>query len=177
MSIRYIPVEPLTTEAYAPFGHVIGMSNEPPLAEDHERSFWGSPELEILDGGFIAVYVQLRMKDYVVRQLHRHRAFAQTLVPLGGNSLIHVVAPPGDTIDLDQMRAFMIPADKAVIIGRGTWHRNPAYPLAPQASLILISRSETTYGSAANPGGATVGGDTDRVELNTLTNDEFRLIL
>ncbi len=175
--VRFIPVEVLTPEAYAPFGYVVGMPHHEPLARDEERSFWGSPELELLDGAFMVVYVEMRRTDYVVRQLHRHRAFSQTLVPLGGQAFIHVAAPPTDVPDLDQMRAFLVEGNQAVIIGRGTWHRNPAYPVASKASLILISRSQTTTGAAAQPGAATVGGDTDRLELNTLTDNEIRLIL
>ena len=176
-TVRYISLEPLTPAAYQPFGYVVGMPNEPPLTENEERSFWGSPELELLNGAFMAVYVEMRMTDYVVRQLHRHRAFSQTLIPLGGKAFVHVVAPPDDMPDLSRMHAFLVDGNQAVIIGRGTWHRNPAYPLAPKASLILISRSETTIASAASPSAPTVGGDTDRVNISDLTPDEIRLLL
>jgi ureidoglycolate hydrolase len=125
----------------------------------------------------MAVYVEMRMVDYVVRRLHRHRAFSQTLIPLGGKAFIHVVAPPGDVPDLSKMRAFLVDGNQAVIIGRGTWHRNPAYPLAPTASLILISRSQTTIGAAATPSAPTVGGDTDLVQISDLTPDLIRLLL
>jgi ureidoglycolate lyase len=176
-STRYIPVEALTQEAFAPFGHVIGMSDRAPLAANSERSFWGSPELELRDGSFMAVYVELRMTDFIVGRLHRHRAFSQVLVPLGGKALIHVVAPSGDVPDLAQMRAFLIDGDRAVITNRGIWHRNPAYALATSASLILISRAQTAVDAAAQPAADTVGGDTDRFDLSKLTSDEIRLLL
>lgn len=171
MTVRYIQVEPLTCGAYRPFGHVIGIPEQPPLKENDERSYWLSPEIELLGGTFAVVYAQMRMVDYVVRRLHRHTDFAQTFIPLGGVSFIHVVAPGDDVPDLGQLRAFLISGDQGVIIGRGMWHRNPAYPLAARGSLVLLSQSKSIKEEGMK------GGTTQQVELCDLTSDEIRLRL
>jgi len=147
------------------------------MTENEERSYWLSPALEMIDGSYAIVYVEMRMRDYVVRRLHRHTRFDQALIPLGGKAFLHVVAPPGDVPDLDELRAFIIDGSQAVIIRQGTWHRNPAYPLSPEASLVLISRRESIVLEAAERAGEHVGGPTEQIELATLTDDEIRLIL
>jgi ureidoglycolate lyase len=175
-AIRYVQVEALTALAYEPFGSVIGLPSEPPVAENEERSYWKSPDLELVEGTFKPVYVEMRRIDYVVRRLHRHRGFSQVLIPLGGEAFIHVVAPPGDVPDLSQLRAFIVEGDKGVIIGRGTWHRNPAYPLSTKASLVLISGGPSSRDQLTR-GEQTVSSSTDLVELSSLSDDEFRLLL
>jgi ureidoglycolate lyase len=174
---RTISVEPLTPEAYEPFGQVIGSPQEPPTRENEERSYWLMPALDLVDGAFAIVYVEMRAQDYVVRRLHRHTMFEQALIPLGGKAFVHVVAPPGDVPDLSALRAFLVDGSQGVIIGQGTWHRNPAYPLAPKASLVLISRSESIVLEAAERAGEDVRGPTEQIEIDTLTNDEIRLLL
>jgi ureidoglycolate lyase len=174
---HYIQLEELTADAYKPFGYVIGIPTDPPLASDGERSFWAGPDLEIQDGAFMPVYVEVKMRDYIVRRMHRHRYFAQTLIPLGGKSLITVVAPPADEPSIESLRAFLIDGSNAIVTLPGVWHRNPAYPLASEASLILISRNVTTIAAAQESSAATIGGDTDRVDLTDLFNEEIRIRL
>jgi ureidoglycolate hydrolase len=174
---RYVQLSHLTQEEFAPFGHVIERSEEAPLARNEEREFWKGPLLTISDGHFMPVYVHVRRTDYVIRRLHRHRAFSQMLIPLEGKPLIHVVCPAGQPPDLSMMRAFLVEPSQAVITSPGIWHRNPALPIHRETSLILLSRDVTAIDAAASPGARTVGGDTDRLELTQIAAGRIRIRL
>ena len=125
-------VQPMTREAFAPYGEIIG-----------ER---GGVELD-LDGGLASVVAQtVEPRELVFDFLGRHRRTEQVFAPLGGTkSIIAVAAPSGENSDLPderKMAAFLVDGACAFKLHRGTWHAS-AFPLGERATFLVLDREGT----------------------------------
>ncbi len=125
-----LEVQPMTREAFAPFGEIIS-----------ER---GTIEID-LDGGqagFVAQTVEKR--PMVFDFLGRHRRTEQVFSPLGGAQSIIAVAmqTDGDAPDPTKMAAFLVDGSCAFKLHRGTWHTS-AFPVKDRASFLVVDREGT----------------------------------
>lgn len=125
-----LEVQPMTREAFAPFGELIS-----------ER---GQIDID-LDGGqagFVAQTVEKRpmLFDF----LGRHRRTEQVFSPLGGAQSVLAVAMPSDedTPDEHKMAAFLVDGTCAFKLHRGTWHTS-VFPLEDRASFLIVDRDGT----------------------------------
>jgi len=125
-----LEVQPMTREAFAPFGEII--SERGPIEID-------------LDGGqagFVAQTVEKRplMFDF----LGRHRRTEQVFSPLGGAKSIIAVAMPteGESPDPNKMAAFLVDGSCAFKLHRGTWHTS-AFPVKDSARFLVVDREGT----------------------------------
>ena len=77
----------------------------------------------------------------VCDHLNAHHRATQTLVPLGLQPALLIVAPPGLTFgsraDLDQIRAFVLDGTAAVSLSHRTWHWGP-YPIGAHVDLLNL---------------------------------------
>lgn len=125
-----LEVQPMTREAFAPYGEIIG-----------ER---GPIEIDLDQGAasFVAQTVEKRpmMFDF----LGRHSRTEQVFSPLGGSKSIIAVAMPteGESPDPNKMAAFLVDGSFAFKLHRGTWHTS-AFPLKDQASFLVVDREGT----------------------------------
>lgn len=127
LTTHRITARPLTDEAFAPFGAVLRAT--PDGAPFSERE-----ALLDLSRGTPRFYVMsLVDKPPAFTGITRHRAVTQTLAAVGGKPWLLAVAPPYD-VDvpdtaprLEDIVAFQIPGDVAVLLHRGTWHSGPFF--------------------------------------------------
>jgi ureidoglycolate lyase len=127
-----LEVQPMTPEAFAPYGVLIGK--------------YGAVDLD-LDGGVASVAVQrVEARPRTFDFLGRHQRTEQVFIPLGGaKSIIAVAAPSAkheDLPDVRRMAAFLSDASCAFKLHRGTWHAT-AFPLMERASFVVIDRQGT----------------------------------
>ena len=137
--VRVVALEaqPLTREAFAPFGALPPDEGDEPTADleflhaDGWVNYIGHAldEVDVVDGA-------LRCDV-----LNRHDTHTQTLMPVSGDAVI-VVAPAAVTFaaadDLASARAFVVRRYECVHLRRGTWHWGP-YPLdAPQLRIFNV---------------------------------------
>jgi ureidoglycolate lyase len=127
-----LEVQPLTREAFAPYGELIS-----------ER---GGVELD-LDGGAASVVAQtVEARPLSFDFLGRHQRTEQVFVPLGGaRSIIAVAASDADhdqLPDAQKMAAFLVDGSCAFKLHRGTWHTS-AFPLERRATFIVLDREGT----------------------------------
>jgi len=124
---RDIALTPLTQENFAPFGQVLGPIEDgvPYGPEDAQL---------VLDNGTPRFYLmRLPKKGLVFHQITRHRQVTQCLASVGGKPWYVAAAPPGDVDDPDaepapeDIRAFRIPGDVAIMLNVGTWHAGPFF--------------------------------------------------
>jgi ureidoglycolate hydrolase len=124
--VLQVRAEPLTTEAYRPFGQVIGL--------DKIR-------MKIVNDRFRMGVITMKCQPFRITHLNRHIKSTQALIPLGGKACLVVVAPPtvdlGSPEDLTQVKAFINDGSCGVNIDLGTWHMAPL-PLGPEVSLVNI---------------------------------------
>lgn len=121
--IRSIAAQPLTAEAFRPFGQVIAASAD-------GKSFDREDAQLVLDRGTPRFYImRLTQRGRRFSRITRHQQCTQCLGSLGGEPwLIAVAAPtPIDRPAIESITAFQIPGDCFIKLNVGTWHAGPYF--------------------------------------------------
>jgi ureidoglycolate hydrolase len=108
-----IEAEPLTPEAFAPFGKVL----------DEDRFILASNEFP-----FFANLVTLRPSTEDVTYVNRHHDHNQIFASIGGDPMVVIVADPrlpGEGFDPTKIRAFVTDGNSAIVFHFDTWHLAP----------------------------------------------------
>ncbi|MFN8829362.1 MAG: ureidoglycolate lyase [Labrys sp. (in: a-proteobacteria)] len=160
--VHTLPVEPLTAEAFAPFGVVLS----PRGRERLPINTYGD-RLNLFREGFETdqpiewFIVEGHRRPMQALFLERHRQLTQAFIPMNGDGFVTIVARPDaqehyGMIALAEMRAFHVPGDAAIQIHRGTWHENP-FPLRDGQWFLVTSHAALTLGHQKNPSHALQG--------------------
>lgn len=125
--MRELSPEPLTAEAFAPFGSVIEASDSAvklEINQGHAIRYDCLALLDVADGGGVGAISLFRARplaDPVLRSFERHPLGSQSFVPLGGHPYLVAVAPAGE-FDASFIRLFRAEAHQGVHYGKGVWH-------------------------------------------------------
>ena len=138
-------VEPLSREAFAPFGDVLEPAGAQTVYEINAgtaQRFHALARVEIAgeDGqAVISLFrAQPRTLPLVVEALERHPLGSQAFMPLGGASYLVVVASdPGA-----RPRAFLARAGQGVSFRPGTWH-HALLALERESDFLVVDRAGT----------------------------------
>ena len=125
--MRRITPAPLTADAFAPFGEVIGAEaarEVRAINDGHTQRFHALATLDLAAQGgrpIVSIFRSTPLPaPLVVRALERHPLSSQTFVPLSSRPYLVVVAPPGD-FDVSAIRVFRAEG-QGVNFRAGTWH-------------------------------------------------------
>ena len=141
-SLRTLAVEPLTPQAFAPFGTVIG-----PMDETTFRP--ADAPLDLSQGLPRFYAMRLSARGFRVTRITRHRKVTQVLASVGGRAWRVAVAPPRGLDDpdaepaLEDIRAFEVPGEVAVMLYKGTWHAGPLFPENTVQSFFNLELADT----------------------------------
>ncbi|TCR61123.1 ureidoglycolate lyase [Bosea sp. BK604] len=144
-----LPVEPLSAEAFAPYGWLLAPEG-PRDAGREGYDIWikpfaaeGAPRLQI---------VRYHARPLVVGMIERHLHVTEARLPLPGPPAIIVVASPDLAAPAPQdLRAFRLDGT-GVIFRRGTWHAIDAYPeRGGHADFLFLSEEATVNELFATP--------------------------
>lgn len=125
-----LEAEPLSAEAFAPFGCVIEIAGHPPRSINEgtcERFDDLSPVDVLADGGhpLISIFRAMpRSLPHEVRTLERHPLSSQAFYPLDGRPFLIVVAYESGCDSPGPVRAFRAAGDQGVSYHRNTWHHS-----------------------------------------------------
>ena len=124
---RTLRAEPLTSEAFAPFGEVIGAYDV---------------HIEAREGEVLHLdIISYDRKDIRVDHLNRHHKATQALVALDAKPTVIVVGPSevdfSQEEHLDTLRAFVCDGSLGINLALGTWHEGP-FPLGPHVDLVNV---------------------------------------
>jgi ureidoglycolate lyase len=128
MSMR---AEPLTREAFAPYGDVIDARGVEGVAinDGSARRFDDFATIDVAREGGRPRLALFRVQPVVpplsLRLVERHPLGTQAFVPLQGQRFVVVVAPPeleATEIDPSCFRAFVTDGTQGTNYRRGTWH-------------------------------------------------------
>ncbi len=125
--MRELTPEPLTAEAFAPFGSVIEASDAAvklDINRGHATRYDQLAEIDAADGGGTGVISLFRARplgEPVLRAFERHPLGSQSFVPLSGRPYLVAVAPAGD-FDPAKIRLFRAEAHQGVHYRKGVWH-------------------------------------------------------
>jgi ureidoglycolate lyase len=143
--MRELTPEPLTAEAFAPFGSVIEASDDAmklEINQGHAIRYDRLAEIDVADGGGAGVISLFRarpLEEPVLKMFERHPLGSQTFVPLSGRPYLVAVAPPGD-FDAAGVRLFHAKAHQGVHYRKGVWHHF-LLALDEESDFLVIDRA------------------------------------
>ena len=145
--MRELTPEPLTAEAFAPFGSVIQAGDDAvklDINQGHAVRYDRLAEVDVGDGGGAGVISLFRarpLEEPVLRQFERHPLGSQSFVPLSGRPYLVAVALAGD-FDAANIRLFRAEGHQGVHYGKGVWHH----------FLLVLEESDFLVVDRAGPG-------------------------
>ncbi|KAA8692884.1 Ureidoglycolate lyase [Pseudomonas caricapapayae] len=144
--MRTLIIEPLTKEAFAPFGDVIEtdgsdhfMINNGSTMRFHRLADvqTAHPDDKAIISIFRAEALQMPL---TIGMLERHPLGSQAFIPLLGNPFLIVVAPVGDAPESALTRAFVSNGRQGINYHRGVWH-HPVLTIEKQDDFLVVDRS------------------------------------
>lgn len=137
--------KPLTSERFAPFGEVIEAARnvaDPMNAARFER-FDDLCNVDISKNDKVSVSIA-RCKTPTslplrIDMVERHPLGSQAFIPLSPCEMVVVVAPPGESVDVDALRAFVSNGRQGFNYRRGTWHM-PLIAFKTGQEFLVIDR-------------------------------------
>ena len=117
----------LTRERFAPYGDVIEGALDSPniMNEARFQRFDDLCDVDLGDGDVSISIARCRAPTVLplrIDMVERHPLGSQAFVPLKPCRMVVVVAPPGESVDADELRAFVTNGRQGINYHRGTWH-------------------------------------------------------
>jgi len=177
--VHAIRIEPLTAEAFAPFGAVIEVGERAPdyvgasgTQGWHVAFESGRPLVSLLR----TPYQGLRF-----RTMERHFHVSQAFIPLGGEHAAVAVAPPSADSEavprLDAIRAFLLDGSQGYVLHKGTWHSLDRFPLRPpDTRFVMLTDHETQTDLTAAYGAGKPAALTQEVDLERVFGATIELV-
>ena len=142
-----IAMQPLSPAAFAPFGQVIGEGGARPVYEAEGLRSW---RLAFdVAGRTDLLVIHYDHRPLAVSKLERHFDVTQSFIALGGAESVMVVAPPTGPDEVPapgDVRAFLVPGDRGIMLWRGTWHALTRFPLSPAgAAFAFLTDAHTQH--------------------------------
>jgi ureidoglycolate lyase len=130
MKVVHLRVQPMTREAFAPFGVLIDSR--------------GSVEIDLGEGTPSLTGATSERRPFRFDFMARHNKTMQVFSPLVSSQFVIAVAPPneGDAPDVERVVAFLVDGRLPYAYHRGTWH-TPPFPLHEWASYLVVDRAGT----------------------------------
>lgn len=140
---RPITIEPLSREAFAPFGEVIATEGVDAFAINQGRTqrFHALARIELLGEGaqgILSIFRGQPLEPLNIALMERHPLGSQAFIPINGKAFYAVVAPPGD-FDESRLRAFLVTGSQGINLRAGTWHA-PLLPLSSDSDYLIVDR-------------------------------------
>lgn len=156
--------EPLTPEAWKPFGW-LPVDDTDPRDQTYTYEFlWGDPHVNVI--GHAYDEVEHTAHGTVCAAFYRHDTHTQTLMPLNVESVVAVAPASVDFSEpahLDTVRAFLLHPLQSLVLFRGTWHWGP-FPLGTEPVRLF------------NVQGKRYAEDNTRVDLPTRADTRFEVL-
>jgi ureidoglycolate lyase len=151
MNVVRLKVQPMTREAFAPFGVLIDSR--------------GSVEIDLGEGAPSMTGTTAERRPFRFDFMARHRRTMQVFSPLVSSQAIICVAPPDDAASapaIERVAAFFVDGRLPYAYHKGTWH-TPPFPVGEWASYLVIDRS------------GTLDDDYELVDLRVARNCSFEI--
>jgi ureidoglycolate lyase len=143
-----VSVQPLTAEAFQPFGSFANVLN--PGAER-----FGKPPVEFYRdiiqqdvGAETASFSICRVeaRPLVIAAAEYHNRCCEGILPIDNDVLIHVgpATPPSAPLPVDRLKVFRVPRGTLVVLRPGVWHLAP-YTTNDEPANVLVVLPERTY--------------------------------
>lgn len=141
--------QPLTREAFAPFGEVIEASDAVrhfTINVGNTERYHDLAQIEAGPDGKVIVSIfrgQPRTLPFSVEMMERHPLASQAFIPMSGKPYLVVVAPAGAAPKAEDLRVFLARGDQGVNYATGVWH-HPLLALDTVCDFLVVDRSGST---------------------------------
>ncbi len=143
-----IALEPLTAEAFAPFGQLVAARDEPPAFDAPHLDAW---QMDFaVDGEIELMVVRYIHQKMCWTTMERHFNITQSFMALGGAASVMVVSDRTDAADRSMLpgpetvRAFLVDGAQGVMLWRATWHALTRFPVpVAGAAFAMITGAAT----------------------------------
>ena len=128
MNSDQLVLEPLTAEAFAPFGEVIQRQGVTPqsINDGRTQKFADLARIDTAEGdGETTVHLyrsQAVTLPFLVERMERHPLGSQAFMPLHQQPFPVIVAPAGNEPDIRTIRGFITNGEQGINYHRGVWH-------------------------------------------------------
>ncbi len=144
--MRTVTVEPLTLEAFAPFGQFYSMTQPQgyALCGELHRFF---PDRLTADSQHRVGYSPILVKKpekMVITQQEYHTTTWEMILPLNDDIILHVAPASGGTPVTELAKAFLVPKNTLVKLNASVWHLAPL-PANVDELAAMIILPECTY--------------------------------
>ncbi len=140
--MRTLVAEPLTPDAFAPFGDVIEASERAetiPINYGWTTRFNALSDVAVGDGhAIVSIFRSKPLAPLVLKVFERHPLGSQAFMPLNGRPFLVAVGPPGD-FDPAAVRVFRAEAHQGVNYAKGTWHHF-LLALEAESDFLVVDR-------------------------------------
>lgn len=140
-----LKVEPLTQEAFAPFGQVIEMDIRKSflINEGHTRRYHELAEVDVAEDGGTAIFSifksSRRAFPLEIKMMENHPLGSQAFLPMQAADWLVVVSEGIDIPTAETCRAFLASASQGVQYGKGVWH-HPLLTLVAEQDFWIVDR-------------------------------------
>ncbi|OPY94580.1 ureidoglycolate hydrolase [Bradyrhizobium sacchari] len=138
-----LAIEPLTRDAFAPFGDVVETAGMTPLSinQGYAERYNGLASIDVAaEGGQVNIswfVASVRPSPIAIRLMERHPLGSQMFVPLNGADWLVVVC--SDPLISSTYRAFAAKGHQGVNYARNCWH-HPLLVLEQSSSFLVVDR-------------------------------------
>lgn len=154
--LRKVPIEDLTSEAFAPYGRVVELPKSGPNKLGPGWDCWTPVELIQATTTMGVGIVHTHERPLVITEMERHVSREELLWPTDTEVIQPMALPerlddPTARPDPKTVRVFLIKPGQAIIMAKGAWH-SPAYPLKGSAAYFFaIETKSDDIGDDKNP--------------------------
>ncbi|KVE95302.1 ureidoglycolate lyase [Burkholderia vietnamiensis] len=142
---RILRAQPLTRDAFAPFGDVIALEGARhfPINGGTTERFHDLATIDVCaDGGrpLVSVFrAQPRALPVALTLMERHPHGSQAFIPLAAVARYAIVVAPAGDFRPDAMRAFVAEGWQGVNYAKGVWH-HPLLALDAVSDFVIVDR-------------------------------------
>lgn len=139
--MKQFKVQPLTAEAFAPFGTFTsvldpkGDSLSGPTHKFYRDSskFYSNFNMPV---GFSPIAVQ--KSELVIKALEYHNLTCEGIMPVNDDAIVHVSPATGGTPDVNATKVFLVPKGTIITLFPGVWHLCPLPATQPQLNALIV---------------------------------------
>ena len=146
MNLNHLVLEPLTAEAFAPFGEVIQRQGVTPqsINDGRTQKFADLARIDTAEAdGETTVHLyrsQSVTLPFLIERMERHPLGSQAFMPLHHQPFPVIVAPPGDDPEIQAIRGFITNGEQGINLHKGVWHHYQI-SLAGICDYLVIDRT------------------------------------
>lgn len=145
---KTLKIEPLTREAFAPYGDVIECEGADhfPINNGYTERYHDLAKVDVTpeegNGRVLVNIFAAKPYDYPleIKMVERHPLGSQAFMPLNGRPYLVLVAGPGNPpVAPETIRVFRASGNQGVNYHKGTWH-HPVLALNEPQDFLVIDR-------------------------------------